>query len=399
MAIYNLPTITIKNTDNMVYRDTPYELQFKIEPPTLVEDIIENVKSSEFTPLETKDEYKYGHNKTEWISISSFGITDDKMLQITGKKILKYTYKVFFNDTLIKDETTPTSDISEGKVTIYSSQFNNFVDGNITIKVFYGYNEEETWLKSYDLHLVNTQPVVIIGDVVNNKFDFMVNDVEGDEIQLNIKLNNKDYFPTNGGFTDFISTPYFYTTFFNSDELNINPKDFETPNNIVTITVKDKYGAETQLHKSFVGQFYGLMFVDKDDDFYSTDSGDYAEDKNILKELYLGNIKAGTRGDKKCVYLYNMARETLTNIELTLDTKNIPKMTDVRIGTSALDNFEDMDTTINFEKKILKPNERLAFYIQGSTEILSEGGGYGYIDVIADATEQTLENTNNENIV
>ena len=399
MAIYNLPTITIKNTDNIVYRDTSYELQFKIEPPTLVEDIIENVKSSEFRPLETKDEYKYKHNKTEWISISNFEITDDKMLQITGKKILKYTYKVFFNDTLIKDEITPTSDISEGKVTIYSSQFNNFVDGDVTIKVFYGYNEEKTWLKSYDLHLVNTQPVVTVGDVVNNKFDFMVNDAEGDEIQLNIKLNNKDYFPSNGGFTDFISTPYFYTTFFNSDELNINPNDFETPNNIVTITVKDKYGAETQLHKNFVGQFYGLMFVDKDDDFYSTDSGDYTEDKNILKELYLGNIKAGTRGDKKCVYLYNMTREVLTNIELTLNTKNIPKMTDVRIGKSALDNFEDMGTTVNFNEKILKPNEKLAFYIQGSTEILSEGGGYGYIDVIADATEQTSENTNNENII
>ena len=187
--------------------------------------------------------------------------------------------------------------------------------------------------------------------------------------------------------SDYVSTPYFYSTYFSSDLLNINPQDFVTPNNIVTITVQDEYGAEVQMHKSFVGEYIGIMFVDEQNEFYSDDTNNYIDDANIMREQYLGNVKAGTQGDKKITYLLNKTRYKLTNIKLQLNTVGIPEQTYVRIGKDFSTNFNHMTDVIDFGDLELDVGQRLPFFVQANTAVLSLGGGYYYIDVIADPVE------------
>lgn len=398
--MYNAPNITIKNIDNLVYRDVPYNLEFEIKAPTLRNAITEESEYIGKSPLlgglsEEDFVYEFSVDKEEWVfdengnvrisalKVSS-GTSEEKALFTTGYKPVKYSYTVYFNNRELRSLAGFTADISDS-IAISSAEFNNFVDGKIRIEVTYG--EDLVQSTEYNLQLINTQPNIIFGDIINNKLDFTITDSESDNIRLNIKINDKNYYPSNGQFTDYVSTPYFYSTYFSSDLLNINPQDFVTPNNIVTITVQDEYGAEVQMHKSFVGEYIGIMFVDEQNEFYSDDTNNYIDDANIMREQYLGNVKAGTQGDKKITYLLNKTRYKLKNIKLQLNTVGIPEQTYVRIGKDFSTNFNHMTDVIDFGDLELDVGQRLPFFVQANTAVLSLGGGYYYIDVIADPVD------------
>lgn len=398
--MYNAPEVIIKNIDNLVYRDTPYNLEFQIIAPTLINPATEEFDYISKIPMPESENaedsiYEFSVNKEDWsfdengnVKISNFRISknDDNqnILFVTGLYPVKYSYKISFNDKELKSINNIIEN-REDSIVISYNDFNNFVDGKIKIEVLYG--TDLVYTKEYNLQLINTKPNIIFGDVINNKLDLTITDAELDNIKLNIKINGKNYYPSNGEFTDFVSTPYFYTTYFSSDLLNIDPYDFITPNNIITVTVQDKYGAETQMHKSFVGEFIGIMFVNNQNEFYSDDTNNYVDDANILREQYLGNIKAGTQGEKKIVYLLNKTKFKLTNIKLQLNTVGIPDKTYVKISKDLTTNFNNMSDIIDFGYLELNVGQKLSFYVQANTEILSLGGGYYYIDVIADPVD------------
>ena len=106
-----------------------------------------------------------------------------------------------------------------------------------------------------------------------------------------------------------------------------------------------------------------------------------------MREQYLGNVKAGTQGDKKITYLLNKTRYKLTNIKLQLNTVGIPEQTYVRIGKDFSTNFNHMTDVIDFGDLELDVGQRLPFFVQANTAVLSLGGGYYYIDVIADPVD------------
>lgn len=398
--MYNAPEIIIKNIDNLVYKDIPYQLEFDIKPPTLISSITEefNFDRKILFP-DTSDSnngvmYEYDIDKNMWefdsdgnVEIYGFDFVGKEydILAITGRRLIEYTYKVYFNENEIEHMNTPMTGYGTSTVNILVDYFNNFVDGKIKIEVIYANNLVE--VKTYNVQLVNTAPNILFSDIINNKLNLTVTDDDSDPIKLSIKLNGRNYFPSSGGFTDYLDTPYFYSTHFSSDELNINLKDFATPNNIITVTVIDKYGAETQMHKAFVGEFIGVMFVDENNDFYSDDTNRYEDDANILKEQYLGNIRAGTQGDKKLTYVLNKTQFKLTNIKLILNTVGIPDKTYVKLSKNLSTNFSNMSSELDFENLQLDIGEKLPFYVQANTEVLSLGGGYYYIDVIADPVE------------
>ena len=397
--MYSTPIVNIKNTDNLVYRDEPYNLEFEIIAPSLTGPITDEFTPDSQLPIQGSDNpedtmYEFSINKENWyfdengnVKIYDFEVSEsdegEKILLVTGLRPVKYSYRIYFNNNELKAVNNITED-REDSILITYADFNNFVDGKIKIEILY---ENLTYVKEYNLQLVNTQPNIIFGDIINNKLDITITDAESDKIRLNIKLNGKNYYPSNGGFTDYVSTPYFYSTYIPSDLLNINPQDFETPNNIVTVTVQDEYGAEIQMHKAFVGEYVGIMFVDEQNEFYSDDTNNYIDDANILKEQYLGNIRAGTQGDKKITYLLNKTRFKLTNIKLQLNTVGIPEQTYVRISKDFSTDFNDMTEAIDFGDLELDVGQKLPFFVQASTEVLSLGGGYYYIDVIADPVD------------
>ena len=394
--MFNVPVITVNNLDNIVYRGEPYILDFEVVGPTLVSQITEQVSFDSQSGLGLEGFIsEFPIDKREWyfdindnVEISKFelpiGEPGTRNLLVTGRKPIEYECLVLFNGVQIQTFTDLT-DVSNHRINITSSLFKDFIDGVITIQINY---REHTLERNYDLILVNTAPMIMIGDVVNNKIDVSIIDDEDDLVKINIKINGKDYHPADGGFTDYLNSPYFYSTHVTGDLLIVDDKDFTTPNNIVTVTVIDRYGAKSQLHKAFIGEYVGLLFVDEDGGFYSDDSNNYTDDANIIREQYLGELRAGTRGDKKTTYLYNKTPFKMSNMQLNLNTVGIAEGTDIRIARDSTTGFNEMSQNkLDLGSIELNAGERMPFYIQANTNILSLGGGYYYIDVIADPVE------------
>lgn len=394
--MYNIPIIKVNNLDNIVYRGVPYMLDLSITAPSLTSQITETVPHDITSELGIGGTiHEFPVDKNEWyfdadgnVEISKFEISKvetDVNLLITGRKPVKYDVIVLFNEQEIQRYADVEEDSSH-EISISSGLFSGFVDGTVTIQVKYGI--DKILEKQYDLTLVNTEPNIIFGDIRNNKLDLTIVDDEDDLIKVSIKVNGKNYHPSDGGFTEYLSTPYFYSTRISGEHLIVDENDFVTPNNTISVTVVDQYGAETQMHKSFAGEYVGLMFVDEEGGFYSDDSNNYVDDANILREQYLGELRAGTRGNRKVTYLYNKTPFAMTNIQLKLITVGIPEGTEVKIAKDNVTGFENMsDSMLNFNDTRLDVGSKLPFYVQANTDILSLGGGYYYIDVIADPIE------------
>ncbi|KGM95640.1 hypothetical protein Z955_13995, partial [Clostridium botulinum C/D str. DC5] len=99
---------------------------------------------------------------------------------------------------------------------------------------------------------------------------------------------------------------------------------------------------------------------------------------------YLGKVQAGQKSKKVIAYIKNNSDNILTNIKLKLDKNYIKNGTDIRIGRYITDSFSKMSDIIDLTDMVLMPNQTIPFYVQGDVDILSEGGGYFYVDVIAD---------------
>lgn len=381
-------------TDTIVKRDEPYMYSFtisKLKENKAIKEIIENTYQ-EFAKFE---ETTWKLDLNNWCNIPLSIEEDEKneedkkdnVLKITGDYYSPIKYIVWFKDKKIKESVIfRYKDITD-KIIINSGYFNNEVDGTVKIQIV-DTSANDKIIKEFTqkLTLVNTKPFVLIGDIINNRINITINDKEKDNVKVNIKLNNDTIFPVNGQeFSKYQQVPFFYSKVLNSDQIHINPNDFTTLNNTITVTVVDEYGAVSEpLIKHFVGQFTGLMFTDGKFQYLCDDSNNYNHDKNILKDLYLGKIQAGQKSKKILTYIKNNSDNILTNIKLKLDSNKLKKGTDIRIGRYITDSFSKMSDIIDLTDMVLMPNQTIPFYVQGDVDILSEGGGYFYVDVIAD---------------
>ncbi|KGM93319.1 hypothetical protein ADU90_07825 (plasmid) [Clostridium botulinum] len=385
---------TIKSivTDTIVKRDEPYTYSFSISK-IKESNAVKQFNINDFKEFDNGYESLWDVNMDNWIGIPTDIKEEEKdnikenLLQISGEYYNPIKYIVFFNDIKLKESNILTYEDITDEVTIDSGYFNNVVDGFVKIQLM-DTSENNKIIKDFKqrLTLINTKPYVLVGDIINNRLNITVNDKEKDRVKINIKLNDNTILPSNGQeFSDYLQVPYFYNQVLDSEKINVNPNDFNTSNNTIIITVVDEYGDVSEpLIKHFVGQFNGLMFLDENLNYLCDDSNNYNDDKNIVKDLYLGKVQAGQKSKKVIAYIKNNSDNILTNIKLKLDKNYIKNGTDIRIGRYITDSFSKMSDIIDLTDMVLMPNQTIPFYVQGDVDILSEGGGYFYVDVIAD---------------
>ena len=124
--MYNAPIVNIKNTDNLVYRDEPYNLEFEIIAPSLRNPITEEFTPDSRSPIQGSDNpedtmYEFSVNKENWyfdengnVKIYGFEVSgndeEGRILLVTGLQPVKYSYRIYFNNNELKAVNDITED-------------------------------------------------------------------------------------------------------------------------------------------------------------------------------------------------------------------------------------------------------------------------------------------------
>ena len=175
-----------------------------------------------------------------------------------------------------------------------------------TVRVTAEDSEGDTDTDEIVLTLQNNKPNLSIS-VDGGTINIEATDEDDDPVQIKALLNDSKFYPSDSDFSHFGLEGINYTTDLNQEDVQVGF------NNKVTVTAKDSYGAETTKVLNFIGDSYGLVFMDKEETMYSDALG------YVLKTLYHKDLIAGNSSDWVEVWVKNTAGYDLHNVSLTVD--------------------------------------------------------------------------------
>ena len=132
-------------------------------------------------------------------------------------------------------------------------------------------------------------------------------------------INGKQFYPEDEGFSEPISAPAAIVIPWGSQDLILGEE------NTLRREVKDAIGEVTSTEFTVVGHYQGLMFVDEEGNYFTTDQG------VILQELDFGPLVAGRTSPVRKLILRNQLGEPVENPEITI-SHNVP---DVAVNISS----------------------------------------------------------------
>ncbi len=316
--------------------------------------------------------------------VNILGYTSDEEIEIEGQvsgipKDNYYKYRVTINDTatsqdpddILKDWSDWKTQNVTDSVTVpagYVNKVNPYLI-NVDVEQF-----NDVKLSAYgQVVLYNEDPFFMIGMVSYNTLSVTIDDPDSDKIKYQVWLNDEKVYPKDDEWSDFYQTPY--PVIYKLDKSKINIGEV----NSCVVIAQDEFGAESSLDLSFVGFFDGLLFADKDGDYYSLDPD------TILKRLDFGTIVAGLSSDVAMIKVVNQNHFKVKNINITLDKKEIQPHTDILLSKEDGDNFNPQSSLLFSEE--VESGEEVIFYIKVETGMLAGGFSEFRINVNADIVE------------
>ena len=145
--------------------------------------------------------------------------------------------------------------------------------------------------------------------------------------------------------------------------------------NVATLEIQDPFGAVVKFEHAFIGTYKGLLFTDKDGEFYSDSAS------NILKYLDIGTLIAGQSSLHHPVWIENKNGYPVTNLRVTGDDTSLPEGVHLEISYNESP-FEPEDTLVF--TNLIPHGERTRFYVRIVTEDEAEGDGQFEIQTKAD---------------
>lgn len=239
-------------------------------------------------------------------------------MSLTGIPHAKHRHKVELSNPnrTIKDWTQWTESNLSESISITPSMFNTINPSTLTVTVeqLDGKNITATGIVS----IYDTEPR-IFATYLGNRLQVQIGDDESDKIQYKILLNGTQVYPAEG-YTPLANSPINFTRVFRSDEIKIGQL------NTIDIFSKDEYGKESSAKITFTGEYSGLMFMDENGEYYSTEFGE------LLKYLDFGVVFAGQTTIPKKVRVVNKNGYTIGNLSISLDTPSIQGGTKVELS-------------------------------------------------------------------
>lgn len=236
-----------------------------------------------------------------------------------NNKILKAWSKFYIDDT--KDSFTVDyrafNNSSKPKTFTISSENRN------------GYAVE----RDMNVILIN-QPPVIHSTLVNNLLTVRFNDEKTDVVKFKITINGKNMISdiSEDGFTNWYKVPSDIKFIVNSKDILINKE------NIIEITVQDKFFSENKVKHTFIGQYSGILFKDESGKYFSNDLGE------ILQYLRFELIKSGDITLERKIMFENKNGYSIKNINILTESP-----------------YEKAFLELSFTNNPFKPSNRLVY--------------------------------------
>lgn len=282
-----------------------------------------------------------------------------------------FRYQILLNGKSVMNTSDGWSNWTEldEKVNIYRLfNFTDFLSGSNAISII---AEDDRGLQYIAdpliVELSNTAPVFSVFTYDNWSLTGTVIDDDNDKIQYRILINDVQVFPKNGTstptYSKYFSTPKNIRYVWNSDDLIYGQS------NKVAIEIRDEMGAIfTQTIDDIVGRYKGLMFKNKDGEYYSTDKGD------ILKFLDYGIIVAGQITEPRKVILENNLGFSVDGLTVQMN----PPTTGYNVYLSKHEFPFISLTELTYDENIIHDGEAVEFYVQvsSSTSSSSTGGTF-----------------------
>ncbi len=192
-----------------------------------------------------------------------------------------------------------------------------------------------------------------------------IGDDNSDSVAYRILINGRQVFPTEGNnvidgilYSDFAPPPRQIKYEWGSNDVR-----FGVPNTFI-IEVIDNFKGKGSAEFQVVGTYKGILFMDEQGNFYSTDKGE------ILKYLDFGTLIAGQETEPQLVYLKNQNGFDVENVELRV-TDNLPPGVSVYISKSN----QPFEYNVVIEHpSILQDEESIPFYVKLVTDKIAEAG-------------------------
>lgn len=151
----------------------------------------------------------------------------------------------------------------------------------------------------YTITKVDALPTYV-GTLVDNVYSFSINDADGDKVKFKTEFNG-NVLEAEGDFTD---VPLSHNTVIDKHKIVYGAQ------NTLTITITDSVGGVTVITETFVGDYYGLLFMDSNSKFLTNDLGD------LLETLDFGIVVSGRPSVEQEILVLNKTKGILKSVAL-----------------------------------------------------------------------------------
>jgi hypothetical protein len=227
-------------------------------------------------------------------------------------------YQVLINDEQVypaDDEWSSPLESGEKIFLAYNHPYFNVGTNTITLRVKDDRGKERE--QSGEVILLNNPPTITLTHT-NFNLHATLGDEDGDDVSYRLLINGKQFYPKDEGFSEPLSAPAAIVIPWSSQDLILGEE------NTLRLEVKDAIGEVTSTEFTVVGHYQGLMFVDEEGNYFTTDQG------VILQELDFGPLVAGRTSPVRKLILRNQLGEPVENPEITI-SHNVP---DVAVNIS-----------------------------------------------------------------
>lgn len=227
-----------------------------------------------------------------------------------------------------------------------------------------------TQLSGTSLYVLNTTARIDV-DLKGLTLLGSLSDDDMSRVQYRIRLNGNPYFPADGQYTALSPAPQPVSITMQSDEIKID--DWNT----LEVDFQDFFGTTDTWSATFMGKYAGVVFMDTNGDYYSTDMG------QVLKYLDFGTVLTGQVTPSYEVKLKNQFGYKVKDVELSADTSEFSK--------GLLFEFSQQADFSTFSKRLnipsLEDEEEFTFYVRMQSSITTEPNGNNTFNIYVTATK------------
>jgi len=292
-----------------IYKASPYDLSNGIEK-IIARDLSQYVGKSPIRLLLTSDNVTW----FTWMlgnfiqipldnnNIVSQGLTIEEATSLSKEDLSAWTLKNFNIGVFLADDSR---------------------DKNISKVAGVSFNTQTpsgtSRISDANFYILNTTATINV-DLSGLTLTGQVDDADMTRVQYRVILNDEPYYPADGAFTPLSSPPL-------NIDLTIQSSDVKIGDwNTIKVEFQDYFGTMDYWEARFIGKYAGLMFMDTDGKYYSSDVG------QVLQYLDFGQILTGQITPSYEVKLKNDYGFDVKNVELAINTSKFAQGLEVQLA-------------------------------------------------------------------